>query len=497
MPRNGEPTLDPGAPGLQPRGDAWPGPPIAGRYQFGRELATGSTGTLHRARDLEQGAEVAVKLLPPALAMDDAQLRRLRDELAVTRVVARSRASIAAVLDAGRAADGRTFVILEPLEGTSLAALLAGTAPVPPDRALRIALQVADGLEAAHNHGLVHGAVAAEHVLVDARGHVKLVGFEVARVAAAGAHGDGDRDAGLRPTAALAEWADVRGTAALLGALLAARGRPGAGEAPGAGGGPGARSVPRALRRISAAALEPGCRRRSIDMGALVNALWEALDGFPARARPRGGPMDGGPTWALAGAGALALVVLGGATVLGPGGSRRAVPVPGPVVARPTAPAAPAGPTTPATRSPATAPGSRASRAGMMEPPSLPAEPPPAVPAPALDAAAPRPPPPRALAPRAPASPAAANPDETARPAPTPTVRVPPPPRPPDPAPPGREPAATEQPAAPRAPGPVAAPRSTPGPGAQLTPAGPAAADTDGPDPAAVIDWLLQTPGAR
>ncbi len=476
MHRHGEPTLDSGWPGLEAGGATRPGPPIAGRYQLGRELAAGSTGTLHHARDLEQGAEVAVKLLPPAVAVDDAALRRLRDELAVTRVAARSRASIAAVLDVGRAADGRTFLVLEPLDGESLAALLAGAA-VPLDRALRIALQVADGLETAHNHGLAHGAVAAEHVLVDARGHVKLVGFEVARVPAPGG---GDRDATDRPTGDR-EWADVRGTAALLRAMLAALGQPGAAERRGAARGPGepARAVPRALRRVSAAALEAGGRRRSTDMGALVNALWEALDVLPARERPRRGPRESGLTWILAGAGVLALAVLGGATVLAPGSRQRAVPTtPGRLaVTRPMPSAAPPGPTT-----------------SVTAPASPPAEQRPAAPAPAVDAAAPPhprvPPAPRAPAARPPAGRVAEDSAETAGPARVPIVRVPPPPRPPDPTSSGRE-SSTPGPAT-RAPGPVAAPRAAPGQGAPGPMGAAAHADADGPDPAAVIDWLLQ-----
>jgi serine/threonine protein kinase len=81
---------------------------------------------------------------------------------------------------------GASGLVLEPLDGRSLTDVIGHEGALPVERALRLAFEVADGLQAAHNLVLVHGALAAEHVLVGADDTVKLMGFEVARLGRAG-----------------------------------------------------------------------------------------------------------------------------------------------------------------------------------------------------------------------------------------------------------------------------------------------------------------------
>ena len=205
-------TLD-ADPGSSVRADAtqdpWIGRAIKARYQVSRQLAAGPSGNLYIAHDGETGAEVTLKLLPAGIELDDEIVSRLRAELSVTRAVARIRPNVAIVHDCDRTADGRDFLVLEPLDGRSLADVIGQEGALPVERALRLAFEIADGLQAAHNLVFVHGALDAEHVLIGAEDTVKLTGFEVARLGGAGPKAGG-----------LTEQADIQALGLLLMHML-------------------------------------------------------------------------------------------------------------------------------------------------------------------------------------------------------------------------------------------------------------------------------------
>jgi serine/threonine protein kinase len=269
MTERAKPIATPGAdPGSPFRADAvkdpWIGQAINPRYQVSRRLAAGPSGTLYIAHDGETGAEVTLKLLPVGIALNDDRLGRLRDELSVTSTVARIRPSVAIVHDCDRAAAGRPFLVLEPLDGRSLADVIGQEGALPVERALRLAFEIADGLQAAHNLVLVHGALAAEHVLVGADDTVKLTGFEVARLGRAGPRPEG-----------LTERADIQALGLLLMHMLTGAVPP---RSEGFGAHPERKlggEVPAAVRELVMQALdsrspEPG----SPDMGSVASALW-------------------------------------------------------------------------------------------------------------------------------------------------------------------------------------------------------------------------------
>jgi serine/threonine protein kinase len=244
-------------------GDPWVGQAIKAWYQVSRRLAAGPSGNLYIAHAGETGAEVTLKLLPAGIALDDDLVRRLRDELSVTRAVARIRPNVAIVHDCDRAADGRAFMVLEPLDGRSLADLIRQEGSLPVERALRLAFEIADGLQAAHNLVLIHGALDAEHVLVGAEDTVKLTGFEVARLG--GGRG-------------LTERADIQAVGLLLTHMLTGEVRPrseDAGAHPERAFGP---QVPAAVRGLVMEALVGSPEPRAPDMGSVANALWVELN---------------------------------------------------------------------------------------------------------------------------------------------------------------------------------------------------------------------------
>jgi len=278
---------DPGSPfRTDAQGDPWIGQAIKARYKVSRRLAAGPSGNLYIAHDGETGAEVTLKLLPVGIALNDDRLRRLRDELSVTRAVARIRPNVAIVHDCDRTASDRAFLVLEPLAGQSLADVIGQGGALPVERALRLAFEIADGLQAAHNLVLVHGALDAEHVLVGAEDTVKLTGFEVARLGGAG-FGAPSRDPASRvdvedvqtaePAGGLTEQADIQALGLLLMQMLTGAVRPrseGSGARPERQLGP---EVPAAVRELVMQALARSPDPRAPDMGSVANALWVEL----------------------------------------------------------------------------------------------------------------------------------------------------------------------------------------------------------------------------
>lgn len=142
-----------------------------GRFQLLESLGVGTLGELHRARDLERGRTVALRILAPALVQDEARLTALLKD--VDRVSAVSHPGIPTLYEDGQDGD-RIFLASEYVPGERLSDLVHGI-PLNPKRALDLAVQVADGLAAAHAADLVHGALSTRRVLVTMKGAAKIL----------------------------------------------------------------------------------------------------------------------------------------------------------------------------------------------------------------------------------------------------------------------------------------------------------------------------------
>ena len=175
-------------------------PKVAGgRYRLERPLGHGGMATVYLGRDSELERPVAVKLLAENLAGDAAFRKRFLRE---ARLAARlSHPNVVSVYDAGADADGRPYIVMECVEGETLADLLREHGRLPADQAIGLALQACRGLEHAHAAGLVHRDVKPQNLLLRKDGTLKIADFGIARAA---------------ETTALTQVGTVLGTAAYL-----------------------------------------------------------------------------------------------------------------------------------------------------------------------------------------------------------------------------------------------------------------------------------------
>ena len=134
-------------------------------------------GNVYRATDPRLGREIAIKTLPPALARDPAALARFEREARF--LAALNHPNIASIYGIEEH-DGERFLVLELVPGETLDGLLA-RGPLPLDQTLRIALEVANALEAAHDAGIVHRDLKPSNVKITPAGHVKLLDFGIAK----------------------------------------------------------------------------------------------------------------------------------------------------------------------------------------------------------------------------------------------------------------------------------------------------------------------------
>jgi serine/threonine-protein kinase len=170
-------------------------PGLGSRYRLERPLGHGGMATVYLARDEELHRSVAVKLLAEHLAGDTALRRRFLREARLAAQL--SHPNVVSVYDAGEAEDGRPYIVMEYVPGTTFAEL----GQLPPGRAVELTRQACRGLAHAHASGLVHRDVKPQNLLLREDGTVKVADFGIARAA---------------ETTALTQAGTVLGTAAYL-----------------------------------------------------------------------------------------------------------------------------------------------------------------------------------------------------------------------------------------------------------------------------------------
>jgi hypothetical protein len=154
-------------------------PEFIAHYRIGTKLGQGAMGEVYRATDTKLGRDVAIKLIPPALAADQSRLANFTREAQV--LASLNHPNIAAIYGVEDHA-----LVMELVEGPTLADRIK-QGPIALDEALRIARQIADGLAAAHDRGIVHRDLKPANIKITPDGTVKLLDFGLAKAAAVAA----------------------------------------------------------------------------------------------------------------------------------------------------------------------------------------------------------------------------------------------------------------------------------------------------------------------
>jgi serine/threonine-protein kinase len=155
---------------------------LNGRYELQERLGSGGMGDVWRAHDTRLDRTVAIKFLRHGPLSDDVSRARMRSEALLAASI--HHPGVAQVYDYeedGESGDGSAYIVMQHVEGHSVAELLRATGPMPAAQVMSIVVQVASGLQAAHDAGVVHRDVKPANIMVTPAGRAVLVDFGLAR----------------------------------------------------------------------------------------------------------------------------------------------------------------------------------------------------------------------------------------------------------------------------------------------------------------------------
>ena len=151
---------------------------VAGRFVIERLLGAGGMGAVYLARDEQLGEQVALKVIAGLALLDPSAADRLRRETTLARKI--SHPNVVRMHDLGEE-HGLLFVSMEYVAGESLAARIKRLGVIPANQLRPLAMQLCEGLAAAHACGIIHRDLKPANILIDGRERVKLIDFGIAR----------------------------------------------------------------------------------------------------------------------------------------------------------------------------------------------------------------------------------------------------------------------------------------------------------------------------
>jgi serine/threonine-protein kinase len=174
---------------IVPSADALVGQVIDGKYRLTERLGEGGIGAVYRAEHVFTRKTWAVKLLHPEMSRIEIVVKRFEREARAASAI--DHAHVVQVVDFGRAPEGLLYLVMENLEGSSLASAIEASRGLPASRAVPIATQVLGALQAVHAAGIVHRDLKPDNIMLLRRAgqedYVKLLDFGIAKADVDGA----------------------------------------------------------------------------------------------------------------------------------------------------------------------------------------------------------------------------------------------------------------------------------------------------------------------